>query len=126
LALSRWVSDELPGAKFAAGDGDARLILDPGGARAKTGDALGIKTILSETALEGWELPLLHGHDVGYIVADQRKLASDNVRGYYFSVPASEHDSLLPPESVRKFAQVPLGRVYDSGQIVVYDLGDRP
>lgn len=126
LALSRWVSDELPGAKFAAGEGDARLILEPGGARAKTGDALGIKTILSETALEGWELPLLHGHDVGYIVADQRKLASDNVRGYSFSVPGSEHDSLLPPEAVRKFAQVPLGRVYDSGEIVVYDLGDRP
>jgi len=73
-----------------------------------------------------YELPLLHGHDVGYIVADQRKLVSDNVRGYYFSVPASEHDSLLPPEAVRKFAQVPLGRVYDSGDIVVYDLGDRP
>lgn len=126
VALSHWISDELPEAKFAAADADARMILDPGGARAKTGDALGVKTILSETTLEGWELPLLHNNNLGYIVADRRKLASDNVRGYFFSVPGSEHDSLVPPEAMQKFAQVPLGRVYDSGDIVVYDLGDRP
>jgi hypothetical protein len=126
LALSRWVSDYLPKGKFAAADADARLILAPGEARAKTGAALAIKTILAEPSLSNWELPLLHDHHVNYIVADRRKLATDNVRGYFFSVPASEEDPLDPKAAIHKFARVPFGRTYDSGAIVVYDLGDSP
>jgi hypothetical protein len=126
LALSRWIANHLPEGKFAAGDADARLILAPGAAKAKTGDALDIKAILAEPSLEGWELPLLHDHHVGYLVADRRKLASDNVRGYFFSVPSDEHDALGPLEAMHKFARVPLGRVYDSGNIVLYSLGNYP
>ena len=126
VTMSRWISEQLPEAKFAAADADARMILAPGGAKAKTGDALDIKVILAKTSFEGWELPLLHDHHVGYVVADRRKLASDNVRGYFFNVPGSEHDTLVPIAAMHKFARVPLGRVYDSGDIVVYDLGNRP
>jgi hypothetical protein len=126
VGLANWVSDFLPNGKFAAADADARLILAPGGARAKTGDALAIKTILPEEALGGWELPLLHDHQVNYIVADRRKVATDAVRGSFFYVQGSEEEPLDPIAAMHKFAQVPLGRTYDSGAIVVYNLGDRP
>jgi hypothetical protein len=126
VGLARWVGEYLPRRKFAAADADARMILAPGGARAKTGDALAIKTILPEEALGGWELPLLHDHHVGYIVADRRRAATDAVRGNFFLVPGSEEDPLLPIEAMHKFSEVPLGRTYDSGSIVVFDLGDRP
>jgi hypothetical protein len=126
VALARWIGDYLPGQKFAAADADARMILAPGGARAKTGDALAIKTILPETSLSDWELPLLRDHHVGYIVADRRKVATDAVRGPFFDVPESEEGRLLPIEAVHKFAEVPLGRTYDSGNIVVYKLDDTP
>jgi hypothetical protein len=126
VALGRWVGDHLANGKFAAADADARMILAPGGARAKTGDALAIKTILPETSLGGWELPLLREHHVNYVVADRRKAATDAVRGNFFYVPGSEEDPLQPIASMHKFAEVPLGRTYDSGSIVVYRLGDRP
>jgi hypothetical protein len=124
--LAHWIFRNLPDGKFAAADADARLILAPGGARAKTGDALAIKTILPEPTLSDWELPLLREHHVNYIVSDRRKVATDAVRGSFFYVPGSEADPLNPISSSRKFAQVPLGRTYDSGAIVVYNLGDRP
>lgn len=126
VALARWAGEYLPSGKFAAADADARMILAPGGARAKTGDALAVKTILPETALGGWELPLLHDHHVGYIVADRRTVATDAVRGNFFYVPGSEEDPLQPIAALHKFAEVPLGRIYDSGSIVVYGLGNRP
>jgi MFS family permease len=126
IALARWIGKYLPRGKFAAADADARLILAPGGARAKTGDALAIGTILSEESLGGWELPLLHGHGVNYIVADRRMVATDVVRGEFFTVRGSEEEPLLPVATMHKFAEVPLGRVYDSGSIVIYGLGDRP
>jgi hypothetical protein len=126
VALARWIGEYRPTGKFAAADADARMILAPGGARAKTGDALAVKTILPETRLEGWELPLLHDHHVGFVVADRRRVATDAVRGSFFFVPGSEEEALLPIAAIHKFAEVPLGRTYDSGAIVVYDLGDRP
>jgi hypothetical protein len=126
VALARWIGEYVPEHKFAAADADARLILAPGGARAKTGDALAVKTILPETELHDWELPLLHDHHVGYVVADRRRVATDAVRGSFFFVPGSEEEALLPIAAVHKFAEVPLGRTYDSGTIVVYNLGDRP
>ena len=51
ITLGRWVGHYLPRKQFAAADADARMILSLGGARAKTGEALAIKTILEETAL---------------------------------------------------------------------------
>jgi hypothetical protein len=127
IGLARWISGRLSGGKFAAADADARMILAPGGARAKTGDALAVKTILPEPTLSGWELPFLRGHRVDYIVADRRKVATDAVRGSSFYVRGGpEEDPLNPAAAVHKFAEVPLGRVYDSGAIVVYALGDRP
>lgn len=126
ITLARWIGGRLPGRKFAAGDADARMILAPGGARAKTGDALAIKTILPETSLSNWELPSLRGNGLGYVVADRRRVATDPGRGSFFYVPGSEGDALLPRAAMRKFGERRLGRIYDSGNIVVFDLRDRP
>ncbi len=126
ITLARWIGERLPGGKFAAADADARMILAPGEARAKTGDALAIKTILPETSLSNWELPSLRGNGLGYIVADRRKVATDPGRGSFFYVPGSEGDALLPRAAMRKFGERRLGRTYDSGNIVVFDLRDRP
>ena len=126
LALARWVQRNAPGGRFAAADADARLILAPGGALAETGASLDIKGILSEPTLSTWEEPILRQHGVRYIVADRRQLATDVVRGYFFSVPASSAEPLLPLAAIHKFDRIPLGRIYDSGRIVVYDLKDHP
>lgn len=126
VSLGRWVGKYLRNGKFAAADADARMILAPGEARAKTGGALSVKTILPETEFSGWELPFLRSNEVQYVVGDRRKVALDPGRGMSFYVPGSEEEPLNPPASLHKFDKVPLGRIYDSGNIVVYGLGDRP
>lgn len=126
ITLARWIGEQLPERRFAAADADARMILAPGGAQAKTGDALAIKTILPETSLSNWELPSLRGNGLGYIVADRRKVATDPGRGSYFFVPGSEGDALLPLAAMHKFGERRLGRIFDSGNIVVFNLRDRP
>jgi len=126
IALAHWIGEQLPEGKFAAADADARMILAPGEAEAKTGDALAIKTILPETSLSSWELPSLRGNGLDYIVADRRRVATDPGRGSFFYVPGSEPDALLPLAAMHKFGERPLGRTYDSGNIVVFDLRDRP
>jgi hypothetical protein len=126
ITLARWIGEQLPRRKFAAADADARMILAPGGARAKTGEALAIKTILEESSLLNWELPSLRGNGLGYLVADRRKVSTDPGRGSFFYVPGSPKHALRPLATMHKFGEVPLGRTYDSGNIVVFDLRDRP
>lgn len=126
ITLARWIGEQLPRRKFAAADADARMILALGGARTKTGEALAIKTILEENSLLNWELPSLRGNGLGYLVADRRKVSTDPGRGSFFYVPGSPKNALRQPATMHKFGEVPLGRTYDSGNIVVYDLRDRP
>jgi len=126
ITLARWIGEQLPERRFAAADADARMILAPGEAEAQTGNALAIKTILPETSLSNWELPSLRGNGLGYLVADRRKAATDPGRGSYFFVPGSEENALLPLAAMHKFGERRLGRVYDSGNIVVFNLRNRP
>jgi hypothetical protein len=55
---------------------------------------------------------------------DRRVRGDDNARGYGFSVlragvPA---ERLRSPEVAAKFDQLPASRIYDSGNVYVYDL----
>jgi hypothetical protein len=73
-----------------------------------------------------WELPSLRGNGLGYLVADRRRVSTDPGRGSFFYVPGSQKHALRPPATMHKFGEVPLGRTYDSGNIVVFDLRNRP
>ncbi len=139
LALSRWAEEHLPEERFAASDADARMLLAPGGVRARAGRHPDVEDILLEqtftefdcegrcstTPEKGWELPLLRRFNLRFVVADRRRRSFDVTRGYYFSVrpPGGDADQRLRGASVSKFAQIPTAtRVFDSGNIVVYDL----
>jgi hypothetical protein len=125
LELAHWASRHPPDGALAALNSDARLLLSVGNAEAKSDATYGIERILEARRFQSWMLPELHRIGVRYVVADRRKVGDDNVRGYFFSEPGSEARPLLPAAATRKFAELPIGRVYDSGRIVVYDLGDR-
>jgi len=122
LALAEWARRNTPEeSRFAAGIADARLLLAPGERIALAGKHPDIEDILLEPAISNWELPLLQGHDVRYIVADARNVARDSTRGYSFSTA----DELINPRStVVKFSEIPSAkRIYSSGEMSVYDLG---
>ncbi len=125
LELAHWASLHPPDGALASFNSDSRLLLSVGGAEAKSDAADGIERILEARRFQSWMLPKLREIGVRYVVADRRIAGDDNVRGYFFSEPGSEVDSLLPKAATRKFARLPVGRIYDSGHIVVYDLEDR-
>jgi hypothetical protein len=128
LGVARFVSGEIPKGRFAASETDARLLIAPGGAWAESGNNPDIESLLATAELEPWQLPLLHDRNLRYVVTDRRRRSADTTRGYSFSVtPAGgKPDSLLPRASQEKWELVPgSARVYDSGNIAIYDLKAR-
>jgi hypothetical protein len=127
LALAEWTAKNLPaGPRFAAPEADGRLLLTPGGQFALTGQGPDIEDIVGEPDFPSWQKEILRDNGIRYVVADRREIAGDNVRGYFFTVPGSGSDALLPVGVVHKFARLPAARLYDSGRIVLFDLENRP
>jgi hypothetical protein len=126
LALAEWSAKNLPDRRFAAPEADGRLLLTPGGKVALTGQGPDIEDIVGEPGFPTWQEQILRDNNIRYVVADRREIASDNVRGYFFTVPGSGSDGLLPIGVVHKFSRFPAARIYDSGRIVLFDLKNQP
>jgi hypothetical protein len=124
LALGEWARrNTSEDSRFAATTSDARMLLSPGGRLALAGKHPDIEDLLQEPALSTWEIPLLQKNHIRYIVADARNIAHDSTRGYSFSTA----DELINPKStVIKFSEIPgATRIYSSGEMSVYDLGEQ-
>jgi len=126
LALSRWASRHLQGERVAGPEADVRVMLSPGDVKAYGGKNPDIVDIVQSPELEDWQLPLLRINDYRYVVADRRLASSDPLRGIYFSVPGQGDTTLSWPEVLHKFAEIPVGRLYNSGRIAVYDMENKP
>ncbi len=126
VAFARWARRHLPDDGFAATQADARLLLEPGGLRAMTGSSPDIESVISRPYLEDWHLPLLRENHLRFVVVDDRAVASDTLRGYFFTVPGELETSVLPPGVTDKFRRLPLGSLWDSGHIVAFDTENRP
>jgi hypothetical protein len=124
LAMADWAKEQVKGGRFAAPIADARLLLDPGNHVALTGSSPDVEDVVENTSLEGWEVPLLRENDLRYVVIDRRELASDGIRGYFFTTDGAGFDEgLLPASVATKFDAVPgAARIYSNGPITVYDL----
>jgi hypothetical protein len=124
LALARWVATHLPGGRFAAADLDARLLLDFGRATAFAGHSPSdFQDIITTDTLAPFELAILRDNHVRYVVEDRQ--LDPNL---FFSVRSGGRvkESLLSPAAVLKFESASAAAVFDSGQLIVYDLKDRP
>jgi hypothetical protein len=124
LALAEWAKQNIPaGERFGASTADARMLMVPGERVALAGKTPDIQDILEETSLSDWELPLLRREGIRYLVTDRREISSDATRGYSFSI-RGEDPELMPVSTVTKFGDLPgARRIYSSGDISVYDLG---
>lgn len=126
LALAEWSKRRLDGSRFAAPAADARLLLQPGGQVAFAGQGPDIEDIVNSTELEPWQLPLLRTNRLRYVVIDRREISGDTLRGYYFEVPGQGDDGLYDRGVYEKFDRLPAGRIWDSGNIFVFDLEAKP
>ncbi|HEY2334099.1 MAG TPA: hypothetical protein VGH58_03705 [Solirubrobacterales bacterium] len=124
LGMAEWARDQIPRGRLAATTADAGLLLTPGGVTAISGNSPDVEDLLAEEHLSGWELPLLRRNRLRYVVADQREVSSDSLRGYYFSEQGSRNAQLMPKSVIAKFNRVPgATRLYTNGTITVFDLG---
>jgi hypothetical protein len=124
MTLGKWVGAHLAQGTFAAPESDSRTILVSGDGSVLTGPVANIDTILSTPGLLSSQLATLRRRGVRYVVVDLRQQAGDNTRGYGFSVTSAggTPDKLLPQSVRSKFDNLPAARLYDSGNVFVYDL----
>lgn len=125
FALGRFVADQLPGATFAAQVSDARTILLEGDGQVVYPPQLSLEATLQSPSLLPFEVSTLRAHRVRYVVIDLRQRSTDFVAGLNFSVrsPGGVPDTHFPAGAAEKFDELGASRVYDSGNILVYDIG---
>jgi hypothetical protein len=127
MAMARWAKQWVPGGVYGALSADARMLLVPGNKVAFSDYSAQITEIIPAPELATWAVPLLREHGIRYVVADQRVIANDGTRGYYFSLRDSPRNALLPRSAVTKFEGARgVSRIYDNGSIVIFDLDGNP
>ena len=126
LAMSDWAVQHLPTASVYAADESSGRELAVAGARfVLGGGGEGMPQLLESSTLPPWQRDVLVGNNVDYLVADRRRISSDNIAGYAFqSDPHPDgHLGYYSSGVRRKFERIPRSqRVWDSGDIVLYDV----
>jgi hypothetical protein len=124
--LARWVDTRLgPGRRIAASDADARSLATYAAAFSIAGMYPDVVDILKTTTLPAWQVSLLRVNRLRFVAVDRRLRSFDILTGYFFDARSGSQPvgEILPAGVVRKFERVGTDRIYDSGDIVVFDLG---
>ena len=108
-----------------ANDSNGRLLSVAGFDRVFAGPTPAVPELLTFDVLPQWQWDFLRAQGIDYVVVDRRVASTDALTGYFYP-RASEADD--PPisnwQNVRqKYEGLPnSGRIFDSGDIVVYDI----
>jgi hypothetical protein len=123
LASAEWVLAALgPGNRFATDEGDMP-VLGSYGDQNPVGDDGYLYTSPAFTSAAARQV---QAQSIGYVLVDWRLSQLLPASGQYFPVDpdAGKYTRPLPLADLAKFNHVPgVARVYDSGNIVIYDLG---
>jgi hypothetical protein len=124
--FARWARTHLPAeSAFVANDSNGRLLSVAGFDRVFAGPTPTVPQLLTFDVLPQWQWDFLRAQGIDYVVVDRRVASTDTLIGYFYP-RASEADD--PPisnwQNVRqKYEGLPnSGRIFDSGDIVVYDI----
>ena len=123
-ATAEWARSVLgPGHRFIAPEAIGRELLVNGGQLAwVTSAPFDAASVLFDDNVTSGIVDALTSHHVGYVVEDTLASGDDSMAGYFFrsALPATPAD----PVAVGKFDSFPgIDRVFDSGQIAIYDVG---
>lgn len=124
--MARWARARLPhDAAIVANDTNGRLLSVAGFDRVWAGPTPGVPALLTYDVLPQWVWDFLREHGIDYVVVDRRVASRNSLIGYYYPRLSEEDD---PPISNwlnvrRKYERLPgSGRIFDNGDIVVYDI----
>lgn len=113
--------------RIASDPTNAGLLLAYGDQQPLAGGAMGIQAMLSARYIDRTVIQILQYPEIRYVLVDRRIASRDKLVGIYFDrlPPDSSQASktLLDPDVYRKFdRQKQVSRLYDSGDIVIYDV----
>lgn len=114
-----------PGHVVAADDSNGRVLLTQAHEDALVGRNYSIDDLLSAPSLDHYELYTIQRFQLEYILVDQRRISSDNMRGYFFvpTRPVAGWDvGLYDLDRLAKFESAAIDRIFDSGDIAIYNL----
>jgi hypothetical protein len=125
LSVASWATRELPPNSIYVGDeATGRELLVDGAHFTYFGPGDDTPELLESPHLQSWLRALLADRNVDYIVLDRRKISANNQSAFFFR-PASDPSGGFGyyPDGVRaKFAIPTVSSIFDSGDIVVYDV----
>ncbi|MEI2701378.1 MAG: hypothetical protein V9E83_03135 [Baekduia sp.] len=118
--LARWARTELhPPVGIGAQNADARLLVTIGGQPARQGTNPNVEGMLDAVRLEPWHRRLLKQNGLALVASNRLRLSRDNMDGYFFPRAGAE---VAPPAATAKFDLLVTDRLYDDGDIVVFDV----
>jgi hypothetical protein len=127
-SVANWMRTELgAGKRMAADTVNGLQILAYGEQRPSIGRFSFVKILLNDAPLMHWHIDVMAEWNLEYMVVDRRLSAWNNMLGYFFTRkdavdPATDWQT---PEVIEKFDRLhSVSRVMDSGNIVVYEVGD--
>ena len=126
-AAAAFVRDELPPGVFGTDEANGRLVLARAQRYVLAGRHPFIRDIVTKPEYDPWQLQALHDYQMKYVVVDRRLTSWDNMLGYFFAPAPQGSDRTaewLAPEQYLKYDKEPAAdRLFDSGNIVIYDIG---
>jgi hypothetical protein len=125
FAVGMWTR-RLPRGRVIAPDADAEPILLFGNQPVVSDATLSADQVLQMGTLPAWVLPLWRSNGIRYIVVDRRVDATSETDGFYFGTTRQGGyvEALLGQTLATRFDSVGLSRIYTSGNIFVYALGN--
>lgn len=128
LGLARWLSDTVPGQRFAAPAGDARWALVRGRATVFTGSHPDVKDMLFLPTMAPWMRKILRDNDIRYVITDRRFRGTMPTRAGHFTFrpPHGPPEFWIQQPAIEKFEAEGGVRAFDGGNIVVFDMGRQP
>lgn len=124
----RWSLDLLgPHHVFATDFSNARFLMAYGRQNPYSSSRYGVKDMMYSGRV-GWaETGILQTIQAEYVLVDRRTIAWDPLVGSYFNrqgIGDEQQEELFDPEVYQKFDGLPnVDRAYDSGNIVIYQVG---
>jgi hypothetical protein len=122
VAIARWTGRELkPGSRFVTDQTNARLLLHYGSGIVSLHPAFA-QILIQSSSFPSWERAALRLTNTQFAIVDRRRIAWDNLGGYYFSRMGTQRNSYFPEAMFQKFGRAGASRVLDGGFVVTYDV----
>ena len=129
VTAAHWAREFLgPHNVLLADETNARLMLRIGEQAPLTGKRLGVRDLIVADSVGRGEREILQVTGARYVVIDRRLISWNSLVGLYFDsalVALNATSEMLDAPALQKFdAQVGADRLYDSGDLTIYDVGE--